>query len=815
MTNLLEKLAAIQSMQDDYGLTVPSFMRSHDSRYIPSDGDYNPDVVFVGEAPGNDENRGGRPFIGSSGRMIKAMVADAGFSHIKIRWTNVVKYQPPGNSMMVYSADTKNKKWIPTPEFRGWVNLLMDELNVFRPKLIVALGGTAAHALTGQYGITRIRGSVYDTYGTVEAIPTLCTIHPAFVQRGAYGFKPFLDMDLRRAKKIIEGDVWRAPEKDFTTARNIDHVEELCAKYTNSSRLACDIESRGRYISLVGFARSATEGFNIEIITASGGNRWEVFEEARVWKAIQRLLTRDSIEYVYQNGWYDRTMFARHGIRSNPAHFDTMVGFKVAYPEFRKGLNVIASVYTKEPYYKDDRKVAKDLNEAGSASARTPWQTFLDYNLKDCVVTWECSHKIEQDLKVLNLYDHYTNMSRPLTEACQRATISGFRVDLEVRADLNRRGTELIQQCSDTVEEACGQKINIRSVKQVKEALQNLGFSSVGSTSRLAMLKLLQQRPGDQALHAMLKWRRLVKFVGDYVNAPLDFDDRLRFTLASESTETGRPASRKSCHNTGFNICATPRNVAGNPLAKEFRNMIIADEGKVLMIADQEQAESRMTAALAHCRAMMEVFEQGRDFHAYVGGIFFDKPESEIKRDGLERAASKAGGHALNYGMMAQRMSDQILITIEIYISKLICEGIRKNYHTRHPEIQKEYWNYVNHTITRTRTLVNPLGRKRFFNGRHDTDLLQEAYGWVQQSTSGDITNFCVASLEKDHPWIEFKLHTYDGLIVQVDEARIDKAAKVIKDLLEIELDYRGIKLVIPSEIKVGKSWGTATVWEG
>jgi hypothetical protein len=69
--------------------------------------------------------------------------------------------------------------------------------------------------------------------------------------------------------------------------------------------------------------------------------------------------------------------------------------------------------------------------------------------------------------------------------------------------------------------------------------------------------------------------------------------------------------------------------------------------------------------------------------------------------------------------------------------------------------------------------------------------------------------------LEKDHPWIEFKLHTYDGLIVQVDEARIDKAAKVIKDLLEIELDYRGIKLVIPSEIKVGKSWGTATVWEG
>ena len=174
---------------------------------------------------------------------------------------------------------------------------------------------------------------------------------------------------------------------------------------------------------------------------------------------------------------------------------------------------------------------------------------------------------------------------------------------------------------------------------------------------------------------------------------------------------------------------------------------------------------------------------------------------------------SKAGGHALNYGMQAQRMSDEILKRIEIFIEKSTCNNIRNRYHAAHPEIREEYWEYVNSTITKTRTLLNPLGRRRFFNGRQDRELLQEAYGWIQQSTSGDITNFAIAVIEKSHPWIEFKLHTYDGLVVQVDEDRINEACRIITDLLEIELDYRGIKLVIPSEVKVGKSWGQATVW--
>jgi uracil-DNA glycosylase family 4 len=813
MANILENMLGIRSSQDDYGMAIPGFMKKFDSRYVPGDGSLTPEVVIIGEAPGNDENITGVPFVGASGRMLKAMLTHAGYKKDRVYYTNVIKYQPLNNDQMVYSRDPKRKRWSPGKEWWGWQRLLIDEIDILKPKLIIALGGTAAYALTKQYGITRIRGSVYESLDTVNSIPVLCSVHPAFVIRGMYGLKPFLEMDLKRGQRIIGGDSWRPSKKTFTTAKNIDHVEELCARYARDTRLACDIESRGKYISLVGFARSATEGFNIEIIAPSGASRWETSEEIRVWKAIQYLLTRDSVEYVYQNGWYDRAMFARHGIHSNPTHFDTMIGFKIAYPEFRKGLNIIASVYTKEPYYKDDRKVAKELNEEGSMTKRTPWQTFLDYNLKDCCVTWDASVKIEKDLATLGLKDHYINMSKPLAEACHKANISGFKVDLAKRDDLNTRGVKLINGYRKTVEEACGMDINIRSTNQCKEALERMGFGKVASTGRLAMLKLLQKRPGDRALHAMLSWRRLIKFVGDYVNAQLDFDNRLRFTLASESTETGRPASRKSCHNTGFNICATPRNVAGNPLAKEFRDMIIADEGKVLIVADQEQAESRMTAGLARCPAMLKVFSEGRDFHCYAGGIFFEKPEEEIEKGSLERDVSKAGGHALNYGMQAQRMSDEILKRIEIFIEKSTCNNIRNRYHAAHPEIREEYWEYVNSTITKTRTLLNPLGRRRFFNGRQDRELLQEAYGWIQQSTSGDITNFAIAVIEKSHPWIEFKLHTYDGLVVQVDEDRIDEACRIITDLLEIELDYRGIKLVIPSEVKVGKSWGQATVW--
>jgi uracil-DNA glycosylase family 4 len=809
-------------LQDDYGITLPSGMKAIDSRFVIGDGHMDPELIVVGKCPGDDETRSGKPFTGGTGRMCRAMLAEQGLSSYQMYYTNVAKYRPPRDDMACYSHATNKKRWQPGAEFFGWRDLLFDELNVFRPKLIIALGNEAMYALTGHWGILNYRGSVYPSKGTIEEIPVLCSIHAAAIVR-MYAYKPLVEMDFRRAYKILSGTRdWKPPERKFITAENVDHAERLCAEtVANGERICCDVESRGKYISLVGFAVSPTSAFNIEIIKPDGSSRWNVSEEIRVWRAIQHVLTHPKLDVVYHNGFYDRSMFNFHGVRTKSTYLDTMVAFKVAYPEFRKGLNVLTSVYTQDPYYKDDRKVDAKVNQEGTYD-KSPWKTFLDYNMKDCCITLDCSYKVEQDLDHLRLKKHYHDMSYYLAEACFKASVRGFKIDLDFRRELSKRGHALMKELNQVIAEESGTEVNIASPKQTKEALERMGFMNVSSTSRLAMLKLLQQRPGDKCLNAMLKLRRLNKFVGTYVDATLSHDDRLRFTLGSESTETGRPASRKSCHNTGFNICATPRNVSGNPLAKEFRNMVVADPGKVMIICDQEQAESRMTGVLAQCDAMMKVFDEGRDYHAYAGSIFSkgfgeEKREDEITKGSLFRDLSKAGGHAVHYGMKKQRMSDEILKRLEIYVPPSICESIIDIYlKEKHPEITGVYWDYVQKTITATRTLTNPLGRKRFFNGRFDNDLWQESFGWIPQSTSGDITNFAIATLERDFSsWIDFNLHTYDGLIVQVDEDRVDEACGIIKDLMEIELSYRGIPLVVPAEVQVGRSWGETTLWRG
>ncbi len=121
-------------------------------------------LVFIGEAPGAEEDRVGEPFVGNAGRLLDKILAAAGFARRDVYITNIVKCRPPGN------RDPKPEEVISCNEY------LLRQISTIEPQFICALGRFAAQTLLKKYdGIGRLRGRWYDWNG----IQLIATYHPS------------------------------------------------------------------------------------------------------------------------------------------------------------------------------------------------------------------------------------------------------------------------------------------------------------------------------------------------------------------------------------------------------------------------------------------------------------------------------------------------------------------------------------------------------------------------------------------------------------------------------------------------------------
>ena len=136
------------------------------------EGDENASLMFVGEAPGEREDRSGRPFVGPAGEKLDQMINAMGFSRESVYISNVLKARPPENRTPRPDEAEACGRW------------LASQIEVIRPQVIVALGGPAAKLLLGtETGITRLRG-VWGRYDVGDLrIPVMPTFHPAYVLR--------------------------------------------------------------------------------------------------------------------------------------------------------------------------------------------------------------------------------------------------------------------------------------------------------------------------------------------------------------------------------------------------------------------------------------------------------------------------------------------------------------------------------------------------------------------------------------------------------------------------------------------------------
>jgi uracil-DNA glycosylase len=139
-----------------------------------ADGNPAAPVMIIGEGPGADEDRLGRPFVGRAGQLLDRMLAAIGLDRQSVHITNVVYWRPPGNRTPT------------TAEIASCLPFVLRHIALVHPKILVLAGGTATGALLpGGQGITRLRGRWFNLEipGLTESVPTLPMFHPSFLLR--------------------------------------------------------------------------------------------------------------------------------------------------------------------------------------------------------------------------------------------------------------------------------------------------------------------------------------------------------------------------------------------------------------------------------------------------------------------------------------------------------------------------------------------------------------------------------------------------------------------------------------------------------
>jgi DNA polymerase len=164
------------------------------TKLVFGEGNPKAELMFVGEAPGADEDRTGRPFVGRAGQLLTKMIEAIGMKREEVYIANVIKSRPPGN------RDPEKD------ELEACSPFLFRQIAAIRPKLIVTLGNPATQALLGtRTGISRMRGEFQD-YPRIAGIKVLPTFHPAYLLRSPDKKREAWE-DLKKVRAFLRGEI--------------------------------------------------------------------------------------------------------------------------------------------------------------------------------------------------------------------------------------------------------------------------------------------------------------------------------------------------------------------------------------------------------------------------------------------------------------------------------------------------------------------------------------------------------------------------------------------------------------------------------
>lgn len=812
------------------------------SQYVPGKGNPKPKIVILGESPSYQEVKELTPFVGPPGKFLNILLAEAKINRNDCWITNVCKYFVRPNSKEKNLSFVTRAK-MDGIDIQGQINELLTELSQLQPNIIIALGKTALWALTGKDNIQSYRGSILQGCG-FKIIPTYHPAHILYSEGEVKGYwnKQVVRLDLIRAKQQSEFRDLRLPIRNLKIVKLSHELESFFDQH--GGRLWVDTEKRGGATCCIGFAANPRDAICYPLFD----DLIPISDRVRSWSIISKILAEREI--AGQNFGYDRKEIRSYGFTVNKFVSDTMLKAFTVNPELPKSQEFLASIYTEEPYYKNESMYESTFDDLLIGCAR------------DCAVSCEIDLALSRDLEEMNLTQYYENFVHKLHDAYffnedfDAIEQVGFAVDESFRYDLIKKYIEWTEKIRYELFTLTNKNVNTSSPKQVAELLyEDLKIPIRSGTGEEVLTQLLGNSVKNQVdrriIELILEDRRVKKTLSSYLYSPPDFDGRMK-TSYFICLETGRSATQQQeppirekleYRDEDRKLKRASLGMAFQTITKhgdigsDIRKMLVADPNHILLGVDASQAEARVIFLLADDLEALQLIDK-IDYHALTTTWFFGGTESDYNKkivgyEKPERFCGKLLRHAGHLGASGRRAMIEVntlarKFKIDYSISEAFAKKALETFHKRQPKIREVFQASVRSLVGSTRRLTAPVpygidaarGGTRIFFERDGDELYRQAYSYIpQRSVSEHIKGVILrvrdrTRLRKGGHWLKFIVEAHDGLICQVPDLSnaITEGRGILKEEMERPIDFstcsiqRG-ELIIPCELEMGYNY--------
>lgn len=759
-------------------------------RYVPSDGPDKAAVAFVGEAPGANEARGGKPFAGMSGKLLDEVLRHHGIRRDRALLTNACNCRPPDNAAPPKAAIAACRP------------RLLAELQEREVETVVALGNSAAQSLLAtSEGVSKLRAGLGHKSPHLDDVRVITTYHPAACFRSG-DFFPFLVADIGKLK--IKATEWTPPDyKVFDDPFDACAVLDTLYAYP-TDRIVIDIETDIDKDEAYDHPNNF-ELLCIGICYAKGKVvviERNALKHDRVLEKLGRLLRAKKL--IAQNGKYDASGLYPV-IGDIEIWFDTMIA----------------------SYCLDERPRIHSLDFQGVEVLGTPnWKHDLDpwepkkngygvipphildkYNAYDCAVTWDLAELWMEQLEANNL--------RPLHDfLCAAANqlkfveLNGITIDWQYNTEMMTSYLDSIakidEEIIDIIDRPEWSNFNPRSPKQVKEVLEGVFGTRVASTDEETLTNL-GERAGVQGHEqlmsfcaAMLRHRREAKLYGTYVKGirKRTYRGRVFPNFLVHGTTTGRLA----CRNP--NLQNIPRESA---IRKQF---VPSKPENVFVSVDYSQAELRVLAWLAQDEYLRAIFnDPTRDLFNELRPVLYGNTDGMSPAQLKElRIRIKAYVYGLSYGR------EEYSIASEFKIPVAEARRGMEAFFEVIPSVVA-FREQVKNKILSQEDLVNPFGRRRRFwliTDHNKESSIKEGLAFLPQSTASDI---CLGAFTSARPALKGKAFirnlVHDSIMAECHEDNAEEVGNILEEhMLASARNVVGDWVRFATDVTIGKNWG-------
>lgn len=825
-------------------------------------------IAIIGDAPDEHAEQHGIPFVGPAGNFLDTVLRSVNIERSRCFMGYVSGSRPSGN-------DLARLPWESNPIQSGLAALRTD-LAVFNPNICVLLGPAALRAANGGATGRKLsdwRGSLFlsTSLGSPNT-KVIASYDPAGVlgtKRGCgYGFEcfPLLKFDLQRAANESHTPTLTLPQRELITSWPAADLCYLLDNWPAGQHCSLDIEGGLSGWPCVSICATPTKSITIAWARLSED------EHLLVLRSFARLMGRTDVPKVLQNSLYDNFVLSYgFGIPIRNVAEDTMLKGWEVFCELAKGLSSQASIWTKEPYWKDLNAYTlkeKQRRALAGYSADSEFENKLKLCALDSAVTLEMCNAQNGALNAVS-YQHYranVSMLNPLLYM----ELRGINYDkekvqtklTEVRAEISAVASALNAHAKTELRGAKGSLSSKRLQKALYETLgyppqfkKEQGRKTEKLTSDVeAILNLRRKLPSDQFLAGILSHRHLEGLL-ETLGIQSDKDGRVRCGYNVVGTETGRLTCYGSPTGAGANLQTITKSLRGN---------YTADPSCDFFQCDLEGADGWTVAS--HCarlgdRTMLDDYIAGIKPAKVIGLLYYFGPQiNTFERSALKWLcdhvfpvvlkdlgkwlydAGKVVQHGSNYGMGIPTMLINLMKGSykhsgePVYVEHAVGSVLQRLYFQRYPGVP--LWHrWSESKLVADGTLTSASGQTRTFFGRrfgtNIKDTVKEFLAHEPQSNTTWSTNLAMLKLWNDpenrrggkvleayDTWvagftkgigsliIEPLHQVHDALCGQWPQSYRAWARAKVRSYFDNELTIAGTTLVIPFDGAYGPSWG-------